>query len=115
MKLTCALLLSTAIATTAAVLTPTVHAAATACETLASLVLPKATISAAQTVAADGFSPPGGRGGSPAMANLPAFCRVAATLTPSADSDIKVEVWMPASGWNGKFQAVGNGGWSGSI
>ncbi len=31
------------------------------------------------------------------------------------DSDIKVEVWLPANGWNGKFQAVGNGGWAGVI
>jgi len=46
---------------------------------------------------------------------LPAFCRVAATLTPTSDSDIKIEVWLPASGWNGKFQAVGNGGWAGMI
>ena len=45
-------------------------------------------------------------------ADLPEFCRVAATLTPSSDSDIKVEVWLPANGWNGKFQAVGNGGWA---
>jgi len=44
-----------------------------------------------------------------------AMCRVAATLTPSTDSDIKIEVWMPTSGWNGKFQAVGNGAFNGSI
>ena len=37
------------------------------------------------------------------------------TLTPSSDSDIKVEVWLPASGWNGKFQAVGNGGFAGTL
>jgi feruloyl esterase len=49
------------------------------------------------------------------MRDLPAFCRVAATLMPSADSDIKIEVWMPASAWNGKLQAVGNAGWSGAI
>src|SRR5262245_48007061 len=49
------------------------------------------------------------------FSRLPAFCRVAATLTPSSDSDIKVEVWLPASGWNGKFLAVGNGAWQGSI
>jgi feruloyl esterase len=46
---------------------------------------------------------------------LPAFCRVAATLTPTRDSDIKIEVWMPASGWHGKYQAVGNGAFNGSI
>jgi feruloyl esterase len=45
----------------------------------------------------------------------PAFCRVAATLAPTPDSDIKVEVWLPAEGWNGKLQAVGNGGWAGTI
>ena len=49
------------------------------------------------------------------MADLPAFCRVAATLTPSSDSDIKIEVWLPAANWNGKFQAVGNGAWNGAI
>jgi len=46
---------------------------------------------------------------------LPAFCRVAATLRPSSDSDIKIEVWMPAANWNGKFQAVGNGAFNGAI
>jgi feruloyl esterase len=44
-----------------------------------------------------------------------AYCRVAATLTPTSDSDIKMEVWLPATGWNGKFQAVGNGAFSGAI
>jgi feruloyl esterase len=40
---------------------------------------------------------------------------VTATLTPSSDSDVTIEVWLPASGWNGKFLAVGNGGWNGNI
>ena len=56
----------------------------------------------------------GGRGGA-ALADLPAFCRVAATLTPTRESDIKIEVWLPMAGWNGKLQAVGNGGWNGNI
>jgi feruloyl esterase len=47
--------------------------------------------------------------------SLPTFCRVAATLKPTSDSDIKIEIWMPALGWNGKFIAVGNGGWAGTI
>ena len=46
---------------------------------------------------------------------LPAHCRVAAALKPSSDSDIEMEVWLPAENWNGKFQAVGNGGWAGVI
>ena len=46
---------------------------------------------------------------------LPAFCRVTATLTPSSDSDIEIEVWMPTTDWSGKLQAVGNGAFTGSI
>jgi hypothetical protein len=46
---------------------------------------------------------------------LPAFCRAAATLMPSPDSDIRIEVWLPAENWNVKFQAVGNSGWGGYI
>ena len=96
---------------------------AATCESLASLALPNATITAAEAVEAGAFSQPGGRGGN-AFADLPAFCRVAATLKPTADSDIKMEVWLPApraegapgnTAWNGKFLMVGNGGWNGNI
>jgi feruloyl esterase len=34
---------------------------------------------------------------------------------PSKDSEIKFEVWMPASNWNGKFIGLGNGAMGGSI
>jgi feruloyl esterase len=93
---------------------------AASCESLVSLALPNTTVTLAQSVAAGEFTPPGRTfGGTPAPAvgfkDLPAFCRIAATLKPSDDSDIKIEVWLPASGWNGKFQAVGNGGWAGVI
>ncbi len=99
---------------------------AASCEGLTALALPDTTITAAQTVAAGAFTPPvasrggAGRGGA-VYASLPSFCRVAATLKPTSDSDIKIEVWLPSvasakeGGWNGKFQAVGNGGWAGSI
>lgn len=88
------------------------------CESLAFLKLPNATITSANTVAAGAFMLPTAGGSATAasrFSTLPAFCRVAATLTPSSDSDIKVEVWLPVSGWNGKFQAVGNGGFAGAI
>ena len=39
---------------------------------------------------------------------MPAFCRVAVTAKPTADSDIKVEVWLPDA-WNGKLLGVDNG------
>lgn len=87
---------------------------AASCESLISLPLPGAKITMAQVVPAGAFSP---QGGGPARAydNVPEFCRVAVTLTPSSDSDIKVEVWLPLKSWNRKFQAVGNGGWAGVI
>src|SRR5215469_9339600 len=92
------------------------------CESLSTFSQPHVGVTLAQTVGPGQFTPParGGRGAN-AFANLPAFCRVAATLTPSTDSDIKIEVWMPAdsaaggAGWNGKLQAVGNGAWAGNI
>ena len=86
-----------------------------ACERLATLVLPTGTITQAQTVHAGAFTPPGAADEGGAFRTLPAFCRVAATLKPSSDSDITVEVWMPVAGWNGKFQAVGNGAFNGTI
>ena len=83
------------------------------CESLASLALPNAKITMAQLVAAGAFNPTAGR--AEPYRSLPEFCRVAATLTPSKDSDIKVEVWLPTNGWNRKLQVVGNGGWAGTI
>jgi feruloyl esterase len=90
------------------------HAGAS-CESLSQAALPNATITLAQVVEAGAFTPPGAAAANPAFRALPAFCRVAATLKPTADSDIKIEVWLPSSGWNGKFQAVGNGAFSGAI
>jgi Tannase and feruloyl esterase len=51
----------------------------------------------------------------PVFKKLPAFCRVIAVSRPSADSNIKIEVWLPLSGWNGKFLGQGNGGFAGEI
>ncbi len=88
--------------------------AATSCESLSGLKLQDTTITLAQSVEAGKFAAPGARGANP-YADLPAFCRVTATVKPSSDSEIKIEVWMPAAGWNSKFQGVGNGAWQGSI
>jgi feruloyl esterase len=96
--------------------------AAASCESLASIALPHTTITRAQTVPAGQFAgtpagilEPGATPQAP-YKDLPEFCRIAATLAPSNDSEIKIEVWMPsASSWNGKFEAVGNGGWAGQL
>jgi feruloyl esterase len=96
-------------------------AAAAPCESLAQLALPHSTITLAQAVPAGQLTLPAGAvptfPGFPApnFGNLPAICRVAATLKPTSDSNIKIEVWLPASGWNGKLESVGNGAWAGSI
>src|SRR5579885_1816878 len=100
--------------------------AQTPCENLKSLSLAGATLTGVEMVpagpyrapasagrGAGGPEAPAGRSAPPVM--LPAHCRVAATLKPSSDSDIKMELWMPAEDWNGKFQMVGNGGWAGII
>jgi len=98
---------------------PTAPALAAPCEGLKALALKNVAVTEARIVAAGTFMAPGGQPAAGARVNafkdLPDFCRVTATLTPTSDSDIKVEVWLPANGWNGKFQAVGNGGWAGVI
>lgn len=92
-------------------------AASSSCGELATLSLPNAMITSAEVVAPGAFKAPGNQNakGPNPFSNLPAFCRVAATLTPSDDSDIKIEVWLPAANWNQKLQSVGNGGWAGVI
>src|SRR5580704_6700522 len=95
---------------------PLVHAASSCSAFSQELKLPKTTITLASEVSAGAFKPPGAGGVPPAnFAALPAFCRVAGTIQPTPDSDVRFEVWMPLSGWNGKFVGGGNGVWAGSI
>ena len=93
---------------TAALLTFHETAVAASCESLTSLKLADTIVTAAEARPAGSFNQPQGH-------DLPAFCRVAATLAPTKDSDIRIEVWLPLDGWNGKLQAVGNGGWNGTM
>ncbi len=89
------------------------------CEHLAQLVVTSIKITSAYPVAAGAFVPPSTTPLSPDQLkfykDLPAFCRVVAQGRPSPDSDIKIEVWLPLTDWNGKFQAPGNGGFAGSM
>src|SRR5260370_4156258 len=51
-----------------------------------------------------------------AAAQTATHCRVSITLWPSADSEIKSEVWLPGEAvWNGRFLMEGGGGFVGSI
>jgi feruloyl esterase len=77
------------------------------CESLASLQISGMAVSLAQNIGPGQFQ---------SFSDLPSFCRVAATLWPTSDSEIKLEVWLPEPGrWNGKYEAAGNGGWAGSL
>ena len=119
-------MLSLVLAVAAAVATP-----ATSCESLQSMSTPQVVITA-QAMPAGPFVPPGapaaapaaprgggaGRaGGAPgaAPATLPAHCRVTLVLKPTPDSKINAELWLPMESWNGRYMAVGNGGFGGSI
>jgi feruloyl esterase len=82
-----------------------------ACGRLRTLNLKDTTITQAEIVDAGALVLPGRQ----PFSELGAFCRVSATLRPTSDSDIKIEVWLPQERWNDKLQSVGNGAWSGSI
>jgi hypothetical protein len=90
------------------------------CDGLRQLAISGARIVSAQRVAAGEFTPPSSGaqnepGADPFAKNLPAFCRVQAKATPTAASDIRIEVWLPEDGWNGKLRSQGNGGFAGEI
>ena len=86
-------------------------AMATPCTNLLSLQLQYTTINTAADNTSGVFVPPG----STPITGLPPFCRVTATLTPSSDSSIKIEMWLPEGGWNHRFLGTGGGGYQGVI
>jgi len=83
------------------------------CESLAQFKIDHGEVTEAQSLPAGQYTVQGFLG--TRKISLPAFCRVTATLRPTPDSDIQIELWLPASGWNGRLEAVGNGGLAGSI
>lgn len=85
-----------------------------ACHELTKLNLPHTAILTAEPVEAGKLTPPD-EDKERIYGRLPAFCRVVAEARPSADSKIKIEVWLPSSGWNGRFLGKGNGGFAGGI
>ena len=87
--------------------------AAGSCESLMSLKLPATTITRAEVM--EGSDIVRLATGPFRSRAIPGACRVAATLRPSSDSEINMEIWMPVSNWNGKYQAVGNGAFNGTM
>jgi Tannase and feruloyl esterase len=89
-------------------------ASADTCSNLASgFHRPNTTITTAVTVPAGSFVTP--TVPPQTIMNLPQFCRVAGFTTPTSDSHIGFEVWLPETGWNGKYLQAGCGGFCGSI
>jgi len=102
---------------------PSQAARAADCAQMAKLVLPKTTITSVETVAANTFTVTGRL--EPSGMNVaghplqngenPAFCRIKATIKPGPESEVKSEIWLPLSGWNGRFLHIGSFGWGGTI
>src|SRR5262245_4569676 len=98
------------------------HAGAVAaedCSGLQKLSLAGAAVTSVEAVATGALSVKGSAGDDAAqlqaaLSRLPAFCRVMIAAKPGKDSDIRIEVWLP-TGWNGRLQAVGDGGLAGFI
>ncbi len=71
------------------------------CGALTHLELPEASVVSAETLAA--------------TASMPGYCQVKGVATPTSDSKINFEVWMPIETWNQVLVQLGNGGLAGSI
>jgi feruloyl esterase len=87
-------------------------AASTPCEGLPTLALDNGRVAASVLVSGPSFTAPDGQ----TYGDVPPFCKVSVVATPTPDSLINIEVWLPtAARWNGRLQAVGNGGYAGNL
>jgi feruloyl esterase len=82
------------------------------CQAISQMKFDGGSITSASSIENGSFTPPETTS---AMVGLPPFCRIAATLQPTPDSNIKIELWMPEKDWNGKFLGTGNGGGAGKL
>ena len=85
------------------------------CEKLKDLQLPKVEVTSATLVPAGSFASSAPTVAGTATVVLGAHCEVKAVARPTSDSEIGIEIWLPAENWNGKYQQIGNGGWAGAI
>ncbi|HTR47486.1 MAG TPA: tannase/feruloyl esterase family alpha/beta hydrolase [Verrucomicrobiae bacterium] len=102
------------------VFAPARLAAQQSCDSLTSLKIPNAAIASATAINPPPDLtipiPPGPIAPAGNLNIAVPLCRVVAVSTPTDDSRINFEVWLPAAPrWNGKFEAVGNGGFIGQI
>ena len=119
-RLRCAMLLGSAMLPVVFLLASSrVVLADNSCKPLMESKISGATTIFADVVEAGGFAGPPGPSSSRDLTapykGVPAFCRVVVMAKPTTDSEIRIEVWMPLTGWNGKLQGIGNGGFAGMI
>lgn len=86
------------------------QASAASCEDLSTFQAPGVTVVATHALSPGASELPE----SARVLELPEHCRVSALLRPAADSEIEMALWLPEN-WNGRYLALGNGGWAGSI
>jgi feruloyl esterase len=81
------------------------------CEDLANVKIADTAIKSAESIPAGDFT----TSDKVTRKDMPAFCRVVASISAAPDSNIGVEMWLPKEGWKGVFHAIGNGGYSGIL
>ena len=84
---------------------------AATCESLKSADIADTTIVSAVAVAAGDLT----TDDKVTRKNMPAFCRVVASIKDAPDSDVRLELWLPDQGWKGVFHLNGNGGYAGIL
>lgn len=105
------LILTTVLAVAAAA---AADADASECTTLRQMKLDHAVVTGAVAIPASTAVPLSDRQSLPGAKT--AYCRIQVTATPTPDSDIHLELWVPADDhWNGQFEQVGNGGFAGTL
>lgn len=84
-------------------------ASAAGCEDLRNLKLPDTTIDSATSFAGGDLV----TSDKMTRKDMPAFCRVVASVKSAPDSDIRIEMWLPRQNWAGVFHGNGSGGYGG--
>lgn len=95
------------------VLASPASATGAACGAVAAPSVPGARVLSVSGVEQHDYTVPPGPFNPEPITGIPAFCDVVVTLThPGADDVVTVEVWLPLTTWNGRFQGTGGGGFT---
>jgi Tannase and feruloyl esterase len=100
--------------------TPDAHGGAVTCRTVAKPRVPGARILSLTAVARPGgkFTFPANPSfpSLPPIAGMPPYCEINVLLThPEVGDRVRVAVWLPLTGWNGRFQGTGGGGFAAGL